>query len=43
LLFEVRAKRVKGKPLNAASVHAVVSGAICPRCAHVACTEDHGT
>lgn len=37
LLFEVRAKRVKGKQLNLPTVDAAVRGLICADCGHVAC------
>lgn len=40
-LFEIRAKRVKGKHLNAETLHEVECGEICPVCSHVFCREDH--
>lgn len=39
VLFEIRAKRVKGKTLDAMKVADVIGGAICPTCAHVMCHE----
>jgi len=38
VLFEIRAKRVKGKNL-VASVDQIERGPICPQCGHVLCTE----
>lgn len=40
LLLEIRAKRVKSKTLDAASVSGVVEGETCPVCGHVSCTEE---
>ena len=39
LLFEVRAKRVKGKTLDAASLDQVIDGTTCATCGHVFCQE----
>lgn len=42
LLMEIRAKRVKGKNLDVATVDSVVHAATCPHCQHVLCTEHIG-
>ncbi len=39
LLFEIRAKRVKGHMLDTPLLADVVDGAICPTCGHVMCEE----
>lgn len=40
VLLEVRAKRVKGKHLDAYTMTQIVYGGICPRCGHVQCDEE---
>jgi hypothetical protein len=39
LLFEIRAKRVKGRTLDAGSIADVLSAETCPDCGHVQCLE----
>lgn len=39
-LFEIRAKRVKGKFMSA-DINQIEAGPICPHCGHVECTETH--
>jgi hypothetical protein len=41
VLFEIRAKRVKGKHLTVRAVEDVIDGATCPKCGHVQCDEAH--
>lgn len=39
LLFEIRAKRVKGKTLDVETVQEVIDAEVCPKCGHVLCHE----
>lgn len=41
VLLEIRAKRVKGKHLEAMTFDQIEAGPICLQCAHVLCTENH--
>ncbi len=43
LLFEVRAKRVKGKMFDTPLLSDVIDGIICPTCGHVKCDEHKGS
>jgi hypothetical protein len=40
-LFELRAKRVKGKYLREASVAAIEDAQVCVTCGHISCSEFH--
>ncbi len=42
VLFEIRAKRVKGKHLDARVVEDVIDGETCAKCGHVQCEEHCG-